>query len=229
MLKSVPFILIKNFFTIEENKKINNNNKNKIYYNQTSDFYENDKNLKIIHLIMANENSEAGHYYNESTINFIKKIIKTNLNFVKFPIIEKVKEFLFEHSEEFFNDSLKNKDDILIEEENKKIFFKYTGEPFELKEYYIDELENTNLIQSNYIPYYRVYKAKYKDENGEEIKLIIDFEISGEVEYQSIDSPEIEDKNNQYMITISGKRNLKNKKDINNNIDERQKKKKYIE
>ena len=45
--------------------------------------------MKIIHLIMANDKSEAGSYYNESTIYFIKKLIQTNLNFVKFPILIK--------------------------------------------------------------------------------------------------------------------------------------------
>ena len=167
--------------------------------------------MKIIHLIMANENSEAGSYYNESTINFIRKIIETNLNFVKFPILEKVKEFLFEHSGEFFNEPIENIDDIKIIEENDKKLLKYinTSNDYELKECYVDELGNANFIQSNYKPSYRAYKVKYKDENGESNKLIIDIEISGEIKDIEELNPKKENKNEQNIITITGNRKLK--------------------
>ena len=93
LLKSVSFKLVKYFyFTINENEK-KNENYNNIYYKQI--FEEGKKNMKIIHLIMANENSEAGSYYNESTINFIRKIIETNLNFVKFSIREYKRIFIW--------------------------------------------------------------------------------------------------------------------------------------
>ena len=166
--------------------------------------------MNIFHLFMANENSEAGSYYNESTINFIRKIIETNINFVKFPILENVREFLFDHSEEFFNEPLENKEDLKIIEENNYQKLKYTNKekPFELKEFHIDELGNANFIQSNYKPLYRAYKVKYKDDNGESNKLILDIEISGEVDIKDIENPVIVNKNRQNIITITGKRNL---------------------
>ena len=155
---------------------------------------------------MANYMSEAGNYYNYSTIHFIKKIIETNLKFIKFDILEKVREFLFDHSEEFFNEPLENIDDIKIIDEN---LLKYTNKekPFELKECYVDELENTKLVNSNYKPTYRVYKAKYKEENNEEIKLFIDLKISGIV--KKLEFPRIVEKNNQTILTIRGIRNIK--------------------
>ena len=155
---------------------------------------------------MANYMSEAGNYYNYSTIYFIKKIIETNSKLSKFDILEKVKEFLFEHSEEFFNEPLDNIDDIKIIDER---LLKYTNKekPFELKECYFDELENTKLVNSNYKPYYRVYKAKYKEENNEEIKLFIDLKISGIV--KKLEFPRILEKNNQTILTIRGIRNIK--------------------
>ncbi len=81
-LKSVPFQIEKNFFTKVEKLNENGNDKynNNVYYKQI--IWDN-KNAQIIHLFMANENSEAGSYYNESTIYFIKKLIQTNLNYVK--------------------------------------------------------------------------------------------------------------------------------------------------
>ena len=205
MLKSISFRLIKKNFTIFENDKENYNNKNINYYQQ---IFENDKNMNIIHLIMANDRSEAGDFYNKSTINFIRKLIETNLNVEKFPILEKVKKFIFEHSNEFFNEPLENMDDIKIIDENDKKLIKYTGKPFELKECYFDELGIANFENTNYNPYYRVYKVKYKDENGVSDKLIIDIEISGKVEIKDIENPKIINKNNQNIITISGKRFL---------------------
>ena len=159
--------------------------------------------MKIIHLIMANENSETGYFYNKSTFNFIKKIIETNLNFVKFPI----REFLFEQSKDFFNYPLENIDDLKIIDENDKKLIKYTGKAYELKECYIDELENTKLIQSNYKPNYRVYKAKYK--GNQTIKLIIDIEINGKVKEININKFS---KNKHNIINVHGKRILKKKK-----------------
>ena len=208
LLNSATFRLEKIKFTKIENEteKVN---KNEIYYKQICE----DKNMIIIHLIIANENSEAGKFYNESTINFIKKIIETNLKFEKFPIIEKVKEFLFEHSEDFFKEPLLNIDDIKIIEDERKIL-KYTGKPYEFKEYYVDELGNRFFIE-NYKPNYRVYKAKYKDKNGESVKLILNIEISGKVDIQEIRDPKIANINNQNIITIFGRRNLNSKSDNN--------------
>ena len=209
MLKSLPFRLEKNIFTKFENENKIKNFYNNIYYIQIFD--EDVKNMQIIHLIMANENSEAGDYYNESTFYFIKKLIETNLNFVKFNIIENVREFLFEHSEDFFNDPLENLDDLKIIEENENILLKYTGNPYELKECYYDELGNIKFTNLNYKPNYSIYKVKYKDDNGGSIKLIIDVEISGEVDIGEIKNPQIDNKNGQNIITICGTRNIKKK------------------
>ena len=200
----------------DENKK-NNVEENKFYYRQV---FENEDNYHrdVIHLFMANDNSEAGEYYNKSTLEFIKFQIIAFCNNYKFPIIEKVKDFLYEHSEDFFNVPLENSDDIKIIDDNengKKL--KYTGESFELKECYFDELGNANFIQSNYKPSYRAYKVKYKDENGESNKLIIDVEISKEVNLNDIENPEIFNKNRQNIIIIEGRRNLKKIK-LENNI-----------
>ena len=208
LLKSVSFKLFKNFFTINKKQK-KNDNYNNIYYKQIFEEGNKYENMKIFHLFMANENSEAGSYYNESTINFIRKIIETNLNFVKFPILENVREFLFDHSEEFFNEPLENKEDLkIIEEDCQKLKYTNKEKPFELKECYIDELGNANFIQSNYKPSYRAYKAIYRDDNGESNKLILDIEISGEVDIKDIEKPKIVNKNGQNIITITGKRNL---------------------
>ena len=219
LLKLVTSKLKKGIYIQIEGDKKNNNNtdENNIYYYQVFD-EPNDKNKnkeekskkrEVIHLFMANEGSEAGNYYNNSTLEFIKNQIISFTNIKKFPIIDKVKDFLFEHSEEFFNDPLKNKDDIKDITENDKKLIKYTGEPYELKECYVDDLGNANFIQSNYKPSYRAYKVKFNDKNGKSNKLILDIEISGEVDTNEIKNPLIVNDNGRNIITISGNRNLK--------------------
>ena len=66
---------------------------NQIYYTESNDDYDDLMQQDIVHLIMVKDNTEAGYYYNESTINYIKNQI---YGIKKFPIEEKVKEFLFQ-------------------------------------------------------------------------------------------------------------------------------------
>ncbi len=77
----------------DENKK-NNVEENEFFYKQV---FENndDYHREVIHVFMANDNSEAGDYYNKSTLEFIKVQIIVNCINYEFPIIEKVKEFLY--------------------------------------------------------------------------------------------------------------------------------------
>ena len=184
---------------------------NNIYYRQVFE-KEEDSSRQVIHLFMANDKSEAGDFYNNSTLEFMKYQIIQFTNTKQFPIIDKVKEFLFDHSEEFFNDPLEKIEDLEEKNEDDKICLKYTNKEktYELKECYVDELGNANFIQSNYKPSYRAYKVKYKDENGESIKLIIDIEISGEIkDIEDLKFPKKDNRKGQNIITISGKRKLK--------------------
>ena len=214
LLKLVTSKLQKNrYIKIKDNQNNNNDNNeevNSIYYKQIFDEKEENKNREVIHLFMANDDSDAGKYYNNSTLDFIKNQIIAFVNNKKFPIIEKVKEFLFNHSEEFFNEPLEIEDDIKEINENEKNLLKYTNKdkPYELKECYVDELGNANFIQTNYKPSYRAYKVKCNDNNEESNKLFLDIEISGEVDLKDIENPEIVNKNRQNIITITGKRNL---------------------
>ena len=90
---------------------------------------------------------------------------------------------------------------------------------------WILESGKTNFIQSNYKPYYRVYKAEYTEDEKQSIKLIIDIEISGKVEEIKIDKVS---KNKQNIITIKGKRSLGKKKSQEDDNDDNKKKKKYF-
>ena len=231
LLKLLSFRLQKSLYTSTDDNNNNSDDKkeNNIFYKQIFENNSEEKNVdkhrEVIHLFMANDGSEAGNFYNESTINCIKDQIIAFTNNNTFPIIEKVRDFLFEHSEDFFNEELENIDDLKISEGEEKLL-KYNGKDFVLKECYVDELGNTNFIQSNYKPNYRVYKAKYKDNenNNETIKLIIDIEISGKVEDINIEKVS---KNRQNIITVKGKRKL-GKETKKENDDTKEKKKKFF-
>ena len=55
-------------------------------------FYENDDKIKTIHLIFANEGSEAGKFYNNFALEFIENSFQNVTGIKPFDIIEKLKE-----------------------------------------------------------------------------------------------------------------------------------------
>ena len=87
--------------------EIDNKKRNKIYY------IEEINKRNIIHLILANEYSEAGEYYNISTISYLKKKIEGIESRKKFAVIEEIKEFLLNNSSELIEENLKNENIIL--------------------------------------------------------------------------------------------------------------------
>ena len=213
LLKSLTFKLEKSTFTVFEKDIEFFKNKSNEYYKQVFDDDDNNKKkIEIIHLFMAKvgekkEENEASDYYNESALYFIKNQITTIVNNKKFPIKEKVKDFLKTHSEDFFNEPFDDNCKLEIKEEK----LEYEGKDYELKECILDELGIPFFIQSNYLPNHRIYLGEYKSEGK---KLFIDIEVSGVVDFESVDV--IFDKNMQNIITIKGKRTIKNNdKNIN--------------
>ena len=78
---------------------------------------------------MGKIQSDAGKY-NNSTHEFIKSQYNRERH-KKFAIMEKIKDFLYEQSEEFFNDTLERIRDIKIIDDKKLL--NYTRKPYELK------------------------------------------------------------------------------------------------
>ena len=213
LLKSLTFKLEKSTFTVFEKDIEFFKNKSKEYYKQVFDDDDNNKKkIEIIHLFMAKvgekkEENEASDYYNESALYFIKNQIISIVNNNKFPIKEKVKDFLKTHSEDFFNEPFD--DNCKLEIKDEKL--EYEGKDYELKECILDELGIPFFIQSNYLPNHRIYLGEYKNEGK---KLFIDIEVSGVVDFEYVDV--VFDKNMQNIITIKGKRTIKNNdKNIN--------------
>ena len=118
-------------FKLKENKYMDFENKsqeikeNNIFYTEIyEDIEKNDNNKDekdIVHLIMARENTEAGDYYNNSTIKYIKNQIVAYIGIEKFPVKQKIKDFLFETSKEIMEEGIENEDEIKIIEDKNEI------------------------------------------------------------------------------------------------------------
>ena len=67
------------------------------YYEEETD--PDSKSKNIIHLIMAQDGTEAGDYYNDSAIDYIRKEGGTVLNAKRFDVIERLKKYFCEVSE----------------------------------------------------------------------------------------------------------------------------------
>ena len=82
-------------FTLIKKEDLYLKNKNKNEYNRIR-YVEKNEDLtekEIIHLIMAQEGTEAGNFYNESTVDFIRKTGKIVVNAKPLDIIEKLKTY----------------------------------------------------------------------------------------------------------------------------------------
>ena len=70
-------------FELEENIKINIKTESQ----SGVCYYEKDNDMKIYHLIFANDYSEAGKYYNGYTLQFIENLFGTNINLKGFDVL----------------------------------------------------------------------------------------------------------------------------------------------
>lgn len=90
--KSLTFTLEeKKDLKIEGRRDLNSYNRS-LYYEKNDDSEKNGKK-GIIHIIMAKYKTEAGDYYNDSAIDYIKKAGNTIFDAQEFDVIQKLKEY----------------------------------------------------------------------------------------------------------------------------------------
>ena len=142
-------------FTMVSFEELNQNQNNHYF----TEVFSDEKNEQdIVHLIMAKEKTEAGDFYNDSTINYIKNQIIAFVGIEEFPIEEKLKEFLYQISSEIMEEKIKKEN---IEFSNK--LFKIKKEEsnsLKLKKCLIDELGMNSFTETKFKPKYRYYKTK---------------------------------------------------------------------
>jgi len=180
LLKSATFDLEKR---TEISTKIIANNGNNVPY-----FFEKNCKMKIFHLIFANENSEAGKYYNNFTLNFFEKSYQNIINIKPFDVIQRVKERFIEASKELIEKNEKNEyineDDFYSNEYiiRERRFKLKKNRDIVLKKCYIDELGFSNLRSNGFNPYYNYYKKDNKIiirvETPGNINLTVDYKYS---------------------------------------------------
>ena len=189
LLNSITFNLKKVDASVYDEKK--NDKINKIFF---SEIINNDKNnLEIYHFIMANENSDAGNFYNNFVIEYFKDLYKTIPYFSKFPVIEKIQNFFKDISNLFIENEIKNFD--FDNNENNNLIKLNLNEKIMLKKCLIDELGINILLNKKFIPKYCYFI------NKDNTKLIIEIEISGKFRDLSVD---IISKENFYSFKIEG-------------------------
>ncbi len=94
----------------EDNKNQKESDINKIYYREIFESLEGKIKITIIHVIFANDSkeSEAGNYYNYSTINIIKTNIIAVSSPKKFDVVEELREYLIEKSYKYLDKNTKD-------------------------------------------------------------------------------------------------------------------------
>lgn len=172
---------------LQANQIIKDNTKNKKFFIEKND----DKLLKIYHLILAKDKSEAGKYYNEATFSIITQQFNNNpIN--TFDLIKELKEEIIKVSEQIFVEPLKSLND--FEDNQNKIKVKSEFE------YISNSKENQDFSLLNLKPKYSYYRV---DNNT---KLLIIIEMPGKIINKKLvcSAP----KNGYYSIKFSGKKVL---------------------
>ena len=198
LMKSLTFKLTKQPMINFNND--DSENRNKFFYREEvfqSDEENGDDNLNVIHLIMAydGENSQAGKYYNESCIQFIKMQISTTSNIKAFDVKEAIKAYFLNKAPEFIENEITASN--VVEEERTLLLKNNDGEYFEeikLKKCSIDELGDESFQDSKFTPPYRTYETEKKD------MFVIELELPGDKSVK----PECRTVGNEYRFYISG-------------------------
>ena len=197
--RSLTFTLIKKEDLILKNK--NKNEYNRIRFIEKN---EDSTEKEIIHLIMAQEGTEAGNYYNESTIDAIRKTGKIIVHAKPFDIIEKLKTYFSEVSEtilkfENTKDIIKP-DDIKLDEKEQKLKINNKKE-LKLETFYGDLISDT-FGDPKFIPTYHII-------SNDDKYLQIYLDCPGKTEIKDID---ISYQNQTTIVIIKGYREKQNKK-----------------
>ena len=165
-------------FTLEEGHKISTKKEEVIkgiYFYEKDKEKEKDKNKerKIYHLIYANENSEAGKFYNQFTLNFIENSYQNVTDLDSFDVIDTIKERYMAISKDII-EKTGNEEKITKESfdnSTPNMIKLNSDKEIILKKCLIDELGFSNFKANSFEPTYNIYKK--------EDKIIVRVEVPG--------------------------------------------------
>ena len=149
---------------VKDDYKLNN-----VHFSEI--LYYGDKKLEVYHLIIANEDSEAGIIYNQYAYNFIKSVYNLISENKQFDIFEEVQNNFKDLSNTILKTNIENANFTKIDDIIKnKIMKLESKEEIVLKQCYIDELGFSLFKTGNFEPKYNYFKA---DGNTLEIRIEI--------------------------------------------------------
>ena len=207
--------------------------KNYSYYHEecgNDNDNKNDKNNVIEHLIMAKDDSEAGKYYNETTIKFLLSNIVTCAKLSKYPVKSSIKNFLYDMSGVIFENAINKPekgepgyifDELIIGDQKiPKFYIDNYPKDIILKSISIDSLGFSSFFGKKIQPNCCVYivdninKLPYKEfqppsKNDEKLYyLVIQIELPGILNDKDI-KPTIIPSDGKYLITLEGERKIR--------------------
>ena len=134
---------------------------------------ENEEDPHIIHLIYANEDSNAGKYYNKYTLDIIENCYLSLYDYKPYDIVESIKEAFIKISEDILETS--EKDEKITKEsfidDNPELIKLKNEKEIILKKFLFDEIKFNFSEKNDFVPKYNVYT---KDN-----KIIIKVEVPG--------------------------------------------------
>ena len=175
---------------------------------------------------MGKEGSEAGNYFNEQTIEYIRNLIKAETRIKLFDVIEEVKQFLSFNSNLYMVKDNKDRpiklEDIELKKDDDVTYLHCKNKNFQLKECVINEMGISNITSENSInPAFVCYKGRFINKKTKEDwpALIIKTEMFTEKNNIKIYT-EISEDNENMNITISCEKKLEKEEDIEGEIEE---------
>ena len=162
--------------------------KNSKYYIEKNE----NKLIEICHLILAKDNSEAGNYYNDFTINMIHQQYNFFHSYNSLDLINDLKKEIIGISDKIFVKPLKSLEDFENIEDKIKVKKEF--------EYLSNTQENSDFSFIHLKPKYSYYKI----ENG--TNLLVKIEMAGKIIDQKLTCSGL--KNGYYTMKFSGKKVL---------------------
>ena len=187
------FLLKSGTFTLIEGHKVSTKTKSK----KGRYFYEENENQKIFHLIYANEDSEAGKYFNKFTLDFLENTYQNVTRLNSFDVIETVKERFIQLSKEIIEKTSEEKIDLNSFDNTNPETIKFKdNKDIILKKCLIDELGFSNLKANGFEPTYNIFKKN-------DDLIMIRIEVPGNC---NLDPPTIEFEGEYNIIKLTGEK-----------------------
>ena len=200
LMKSLTFTLEKRKDLKIDDEKAKKPYNRYLYFEKNDDSEKNDKK-GIIHLIMAKYGTEAGDYYNDSAIDYLKEAGHTVFNAEEFDVIERLKEYFCRVGDTILklenpNEKIKPENIELIDVNGvqSKLILKY-DKKIELETFYGDFLSFT-FGEPKFTPEYHIVSS-----DPEYVILYLD--CPGETTIENVD---IKFPNQNTTIFIKGNR-----------------------